>query len=159
MFHGESPGSKKYAHPNDYKIDSQPIKPKIFIYKPDARNRIFFRTSFKLTESTYTAATFILDTGCTSHFNICQDLKTILESRIKISDSVDYIEANVNNDKAFLTVDYNLLEVEKPVNVIGLPMFFYLGISFKQQRIGTFQFDSRERIARDVCTFANFLYL
>lgn len=158
MFRGESPGTKKYAHPDDYKIDTQPIKPEVFLYKPDARNRIFLRTSFKLTESTYTAATFLLDTGCTSHLNICSDLKNILEPRVKIGDSGDYIEANVNNEKAFLTIDCDLPDVHKPANVIGLPMFFYLGLSFKQQRIGTFKFD-KDRIARDACTFANFPYL
>ena len=120
--------------------------------------RLFLRTSFQLSETTFTAATFLVDTGCCSYFNICQDLKTVLKPRIKKGDGKNYIETTVNGNKGFLTVDSNLPDIHQPANVIGLPMFFYLGIGFKCNRIGTFVFDDDD-IARDVCTFVKFSFL
>ena len=144
-----------YAHPDDYKKDSKPIEPTIFLYKPDARVRLFLRTSFQLTETTFTAATFLVDTGCCSYLNICEDLKKILRPRIKRADTGNYLETVVNGNKGFITLDSDLPDI---ANVIGLPMFFYLGISFNNQRIGNFDYDEDD-IAYNVCKMASFPYL
>lgn len=75
LYRGESLGSKLYALPTDYKVDDQAIQPEVFLFKGNnSRNRLFFRTSFRLSETKFTAATFLLDAGLCSHFQFSDDL-------------------------------------------------------------------------------------
>lgn len=156
MFRGIS---KLYAHPEDYCIDSEPIKPNLFLYKPDTRIRLFLRISIKISENQFTAATFLFDTGCCPHFNVSPVLKNLIRCRIEKSDiGADYLVTNVNGESAKCIVKEDLPEIHKPANVMGLPMFFLLGLSFQQNRVAAFEYDGDD-IAHNVGTINDIKYI
>jgi hypothetical protein len=144
-----------YAHPDDYRIDNKPIKPHLFFYKPDTRIRLFLRISIKISENQFTAATFLLDTGCCPHFNMSPVLKNLISSRFVKSDiGPDYLVTKINEESAKCIVK----EIHKPANVMGLPMFFLLGLSFQQNRVAAFEYD-RDDIAHNVGTINDIKYI
>eukprot|EP00981_Chlorochromonas_danica_P000330 scaffold85_cov175-Ochromonas_danica.AAC.15 len=138
-FRGRQPGTKLYAHPTDYQTDSQPIIPELFLYKEGARTRFFLRTSFKLLNGNYTAATFLVDSGITS-----QATGSDIGS--------DYITTTIGDIKANCSVEYNKM-TPKPANIIGFPMLLLLGLRFNQSRLEGLIYDT-ENVAREVCTFS-----
>eukprot|EP01031_Cornospumella_fuschlensis_P037420 gene37420-45441_t len=138
-FRGYAPGTKKYAHPDDYKEDNAPVKPENFLYKSgDGYNRKFFiRVSFRTTPDgdenvKFTSATF-LDTGCCHDLEVCEDLGQLLTHRWKKDSVHDYIMIEIENDTHMCYIKSNSPEGHKPVNVMGLPLFFALGLQFHQQ--------------------------
>lgn len=95
----EKHGGQNYALPTDYKIDAEPIKPEVFLYKGNnSRNRLFFRTSFQLPSGTFTAATFLLDAGLCSHFQLCDKLYGLLidNGRVIQGGPTDYLKTTIN---------------------------------------------------------------
>jgi hypothetical protein len=160
MFRGLTNKSKLFAHPEDYRLDNKPIKPSLFLYKPDTRIRLFLRISLKVSqEDRFTAATFLLDTGCCPHLNISSLLKNHIRSRIKKNDTgADFLVTEINGETVNCIVKEDLPEVRKPANVMGLPMFFLLGLSFTQNRLATFTYDEDD-VAHDVGKICNVAYL
>ena len=135
-FRGHGVNTHKYAHPDDYKVTDSPIKPYAFLYKGErGRNRIFVRTSLKLDvsedNSKFTSATFLLDTGCCPHFNICDVLFEMIKPRVvKDSSPFDYMAVNINGQKHLCEICHDLPDIHKPTNCMGVPMFFALGLKF-----------------------------
>jgi hypothetical protein len=132
----------------------------MFLFKGErGRNRLFFRTSFCLqaepssTSAQFTAATFLIDTGCCTHFNSCDTLAALLTKRIvKDSYPFDYISINLGDKKMQYEVSTDLSDIHNLANVVGLPMlFFSLGIKLKPNHIANFSSDEY-RIVRDVVT-------
>jgi hypothetical protein len=134
-------GTVQYAHPDDYKFDSHPIKPNVFIYKAGGRQRLFLRASTKLDSTTFTTATYLFDTSCSVPLQISEYLNKKIRGRILKSDSADYIEFTMTNRVNNLTVHYNLPNVHKPANFAGLPLFFLLGVRFKHEGVGGLEYD------------------
>jgi len=162
-FRGLIPGSKLYAHPDDYKIDGKPMKPELFLYRnDDLRTRLFLRTSIKLSEDaddeSYTSATFLFDTGCCPHIMLSEYLQDLLAKRVKTDTFPgDYMKIKIGQNYHNCQVRSDLPDIHKPANVLGLPMFFSLGIKFKGAHINAFSLDA-DRIAHDVATFDHFEY-
>lgn len=171
------------AHPEDYRIENEPIQPNLFLYKPlnnsadeyssnllvtalneapilcansnlhqykpDTHIRLFLRMSIKISENQFTAATFLLDTACCPHFNVSPVLKTLIRSRIKKSDiGADYLVTIIKEENAECIVK------EGPANVMGLPMFFLLGLSFQPNPV----YDE-EDIAYNIGTMTDIPYI
>jgi hypothetical protein len=160
-YRGESPGSKLYALPTDYKVDDQAIQPEVFLFKGNnSRNRLFFRTSFRLSETKFTAATFLLDAGLCSHFQFSDDLYNLMVdyNRVIQGGPTDYMEVNINGVKHQCLVQNDLPHVHKPANVIGLPMFFALGLKFDALNINVAAMD-KERVVRNHVKFETFKFL
>ena len=125
------------AHPDDYVIEKEPIRPDLFLYKNGNRNRLFLRISIRLEENKFMAATFFLDSGCCSHMRLQGGVLHRIKSRLQKSDvSDDYMEI------------YGNLEHFTFVNVMGLPMFFLLGITFPQVKLTSLEYDHE-----DVCHY------
>lgn len=138
-----------YAHPEDYRIENEPIQPNLFLYKPDTRLRLFLRMSIQISDNQFTAATFLLDTACCPHFNVSPMLKNMIRKRIKKSDiGADYLVTKVKGESAACIVK------EGPANVMGLPMFFLLGLSFQPNPV----YDE-ENIAHNIGTMTDIPYL
>eukprot|EP01031_Cornospumella_fuschlensis_P026708 gene26708-32274_t len=127
-FRGYAPGTKKYAHPDDYKEDNVPVKPEIFLYKSgDGHNRIFMRVSSRTTPDgdenvKFTSATFILDTRCCHDLEVCEDLGRLLTHRWKKDSVHDYIKIQIENDTHMCYIKSDLPEGHKLANVMGLPV-------------------------------------
>ena len=137
--------NKLYAHPDDYCIDSAPITPQLFLYKDGVRSRLFLRISLKLTEnsdSAFTTATFLLDTGACAHLFLSPKLFSLLKQRIHMEDAgLDYLNSFVSESSVKCQVKKDLPSIHQPANVMGLPMLFLMGLKLKQGRISTFSFD------------------
>eukprot|EP01032_Pedospumella_encystans_P024490 gene24490-27698_t len=137
-FRGKENG-KVYAHKDDYVVTRDVIKPEVFLYRGSdgTKDRLFFRTSIKLNSDpadlTFTSATFLFDTGCCPHLNVSEDLKKLLKGRIKKDDGREfYVSSYVDGVKHQCIVKSDLPDQHKPANVMGLPMFFALGIAFRK---------------------------
>jgi hypothetical protein len=140
-----NPGSKFFADADDYKKDSKPVEPEIFLYNLLLEFVHFCAHSFKLAESTFNLRRFLLILSV-APVSISRDLKSVLKPRIRRADRENYIETIVDN-KGFLTVDSDLPDTHKQANIIGVPMFFYLGIGFTCSGVGSFQFDVKISLA------------
>jgi hypothetical protein len=152
-YRGTLPGTTPYANHKDYQTDPEPIAPELFLFKDGARTRLFFRASLKLSTGTFTAATFLVDSGCCSHFNICDELRLKLQGRIHKSDiGSDNITTQIGGLKADCSVNYSL--AHKPANIIGLPMLLLLGLQFNHSRMVNLTYDE-ENVARDFSSFSN----
>lgn len=156
---------KPYAHKNDYQIDDAPITPTVFLYRGSygTRCRLFFRTSIKLTSNPadhrFTAATFLLDTGCCPHLNLSVQLQNLLEGHIQKNDGREfYISTLVDDVLHNCVVKYDLPTQHTSINVMGLPMFFALGIAFRKGRIFALELDD-EDTSHKVATFGQFKFL
>ena len=79
-------------------------------------------------------------------------LRKRIASRIRKSDTADYIKTELLAESMNLTVHDDLPDMHKPANFLGLPMFFLLSINFKHTSIGRLNYDI-EGIAHDACTF------
>lgn len=131
------------AHPDDYTIEKEPIRPDLFLYKNGNRNRLFLRISIRLAENKFMAATFFLDSGCCSYMRLQESFLYRIKSRLQKSDvSDDYLEIYGNQAKC------TVLEHCTSLNVMGLPMFFLLGITFPQAKIAFLEYDDE-----DVCHY------
>lgn len=82
IYRGLKEGTVMYAHPEDYNFDSRPMRPIVFFCKDGARQRLFLRASTKLDNNTYTAATYLLDTGCCIPLQISEVLRRRLTGMI-----------------------------------------------------------------------------
>lgn len=135
-------GLFSYAHPDDYKIVQEPIRPDLFLYKIGTRNRLFLRISIRLEERKFMSATFFLDSACCSYMRVQGDLLVRMKSRLQKSDiSDDYMEVSWGTtEKAKCTV----LEHYTNLNVMGLPMFFLLGLEFPMSKITSLNYDEEE---------------
>lgn len=160
IFRGIPNNSKLYAHPEDYRIDNEPIKPSLFLYKPGTRIRLFLRISLKISDSQFTTATFLFDAGCCPHFNVSPILKNLIRSRIKKSDiGADYLVTEINGENAKCIVKENISETQKhAANIMGLPMLFLLGLSLQQNRVATFVYDE-ENVAYDIGTICDIKHI
>ena len=154
-----------YAHPDDYKNDTSPIKPSVFLYRGSmgARERMFIRTSIKLsndsTDQRFTAATFLFDTGCCPHLNLSSRLQNLLQGRIKKDEGREFFISTTVDDvqhKCITKTDMPIQQAQ--VNVMGLPMFFALGLSFRKGKVFSFELN-QDDIAHDIATFGDFKYL
>lgn len=164
-FRGTVPGSKRYAHPTDYKISTEYIKPEVFLYKgAGGRGRLFFRTSICLREgsdvapSTYTNATFFVDTGACPELAVCDELYDLMSPRIKQSFRFDFIESDLNDKKRQLVVSKAVQEYHKPANLIGLPMLFLLGFKFPTCEVDGLDHDL-DRVVKNVVDINEFKFL
>lgn len=146
-FRGEQDSTLIYAHPEDYKISKFAIKPDLFFYKPGFRVRLFLRISCELSEGYFFSATFMLDSGCCPGINASSRLYELLRPRLVNSEADRYLRATVAGNSVKIIVKQNL--PESSANVMGLPMFFIMGLSFKQQMSSRFHFDS-SNVAHDV---------
>lgn len=155
---------KLYAHKNDYQIDDAPIQPTAFLHRGrfSARTRLFFRTSIKLTsdpaDERFTAATFLFDTGCCPHLNLSVQLQNLLEDRIKKDDCEYYISTLVDDVQHNCVVKYDFPTQHSSLNVMGLSMFFALGLSFRKGHVFSLELDTEDS-SHDVATFGDFKYL
>lgn len=164
-FRGDD-GGKRYAHKDDYKVTTTPIKPHVFLYRGSggSRVRLFFRTSIKLNNDpsnlTFTTATFILDTGCCPHMNLSDELTELLADRIIEDDGREfYISTHIKEVKHQCIVKSDLPDQHKTANVMGLPMFFALGIAFPEGSLFSLKID-KEKVAYDAATISSgFEYL
>eukprot|EP01031_Cornospumella_fuschlensis_P024681 gene24681-29824_t len=157
-FRGIVPGTVLYAHPDDYKVDTTPVKPSIFVYKDGARTRLFMRASTRISDTSFTAATYVFDTGCSVPMQISALLRKRIATRILRSDGPDYLKTGLVGGNTSITLHYDLPRLHQPANFMGLPMFFLLKIAFKHTQMGRLEYDE-EGVARDVCTFdENFKY-
>lgn len=157
----EQSGGRKCALPTDYKIDAEPIKPEVFLYKGNnSRNRLFFRTSFQLPSGTFTAATFLLDAGLCSHFQLCDELYELLINNVRVIQGgpTDYLKTTINGIEHNCLVQNDLPHRHKPANVIGVPMFFALGLRFAAVDIAKVRMDG-ERVVRDFVGVEPFKFL
>jgi hypothetical protein len=160
-FRGGSPGGKFYALPTDYHIDDQPIQPEVFLFKGNnSRNRLLFRTSFWLSETKFTAATFLLDAGFCTHFQFSDDLYDLMVKykRVVQGGPTDYMMVNIHGVQHDCLVQNDLPHIHKPVNVIGLPMFFTLGLKFDAVNINNVPMD-KERVVRNNVKFEPIKFL
>lgn len=138
-----------YAHPDEYKIDTSPIKPSVFLYRGcmGARERMFIRTSIKLcndsTDQRFTAATFLFDTGCCPHLNLSSRLQNLLQCRIKKDEGRELFISTTVDDVQHKCITKSDMQVQ--VNVMGLPMFFALGLSFHKGKVFSFELDPRTK--------------
>ena len=128
-------GLLSMAHPDDYKIVNESIRPDLFLYRNGNRNRLFLRISIRLEENKFMSATFFLDSGCCSHMRLQGDFLHCIKHRLLKSDiSDDYMEI-------YGKANCSVLEHCASLNVMGLPMFFLLGISFPQAKIALINYD------------------
>ena len=159
LFRGLENKEQIYAHPDDYKYTNEPIIPQIFLYKAGVRIKIFMRVSFQIAKDRYISATFVCDTSCIAHFLISDKLKLFLKERIHKSDvGPDYLKTNLNGENVECVVKDDVPKSHQPANIIGLPMFFLLGIQFPKQRLSTFNYDEQD-VAYDVASFTEFSYI
>ena len=161
FYRGHEPGSKVYAHPRDYKLDMQAIQtPEMLVYKgPNSRNRLFLQTSFKLTDNYFTAATFLLDAGFGSHFQFCDELYGMMvrNGRVNQNGPFDSLVTTIN-DREKCLVQNDVSHNQNPANVIGLPMYFALGLKFNAEDITKMVMD-KDRIVHYCVRFEPFKYL
>jgi hypothetical protein len=157
-YRGLVPGTKKFAHAEDYRNDSCPVKPEAFLYKSgDGHNRILVRLSFRITpdgcpDVRYTSATFILDTGCCHDLEVCDELSALLTHRWRKDSIVDYVKVQIEDEVHICHIKSDLPPSHQPTNVMGLPFFFALGIQFRAARFYNLIGDD-VGIIRDVVTW------
>lgn len=158
-------GGKSYAYKDDYMRATSPIKPYVFLYRGSdgTRGRLFLRTSIKLRsdphDNSFTTATFLLDTGCCPHINLSPQLRDLLKYRIKKDNGREfYISSKVNDSEHRCIVKSDLPNQRQPANVMGLPMFFALGIAFRKGHMFSYELDD-QNVAHDVASFGRFEYL
>lgn len=116
------------------------------------------RFSFSLAENMYVTSTFVVDTGCCSHFLLCDTLWNILLCNGRLLKDVFYIKIKVGEISTKCLVYNEMPENHKPVNIIGLPMFFLLNLKFRHNKIQSFTFDE-QNCAYDCVDFVNFDFL
>jgi len=98
-----------------------------------------------LDEAQFMSATFLLDSTCCSHLRLQGDFLHKIKSRVLCSDVSDsYIELSQSSG-----AQCSILEHCTWLNVMGLPMFFLLGLSFPNQRMTKFNYDD-ENICNDI---------
>lgn len=127
------------------------------------RTRLFARMSVQLAANQFTSATFLLDTGCCVHLNVCRELKQLMASRLTCSDlGPQYLTMSVQGQRSQCTVvsaeedsimssSAHHQQQTVAANVMGLPMLLLLGIRFQQQSIGALKCDDLG-IVRDAVT-------
>jgi len=134
--------AKLYAHPDDYMVSDGAISPYVFLYRDGTRVRLFYRTSLRTNDGKFTTATFLLDTGGCPALYLSPTLQTLLRDRIEVDDlGTRWIRTNIGGEDVRLLVRFDLPSEHRPANVMGLPMFFLLGLTFPQVRINTLVFD------------------
>jgi hypothetical protein len=116
------------------------------------------RISIKLAENSFISATFLMDTGCCSHLMVSPILMALIKPRlIKNEVGNDHIVTQVNNKSVICVVSPMEDERHQPANLIGLPLFFLMGIQFTEQKVSSFEYD-KDDIAHEVVT-QSLLYL
>lgn len=126
----------KFAHPDDYKIDSKPVSPEIFLYKSgEGHNRLFVRASVRTSKDgvfpeSFTAATFLVDTGFPSDLLVCNALAWLMRHRVNKDANHDYIKVKIGDEEHSCDIKIGA-EEHQQVNVMGLPWLFALGLQFK----------------------------
>eukprot|EP00834_Sanchytrium_tribonematis_P006170 NODE_430_length_7576_cov_0.738665.p4 type:complete len:177 gc:universal NODE_430_length_7576_cov_0.738665:685-1215(+) len=139
---------KMYAHPNDYMVTNNIIQPNIFYYRRNQRARLFLRLSIKIENEQYTIATFLLDTGCSTHLYVSDRLNGLLKHRIMMDElGFEYIEMHIHGEKVNCLV--NGTGNQHSANVMGLPMLILLGFNLKQLLPSQMKFDD-EFVANDI---------
>lgn len=153
------------AHKDDYNITTTPIKPEIFLYRGSngSRDRLFFRTSIKLSnnpsDQRFTSATFIFDPACFPHFNLSDDLKNLLKDRINREEGREFfISTTIDEEKHLCIVKNDLPHHQKSVNVMGLPILFAMGVTFKKGQIWGFPLDE-EDVAHEIADLGSFRFI
>mmetsp|Transcript_126150 Transcript_126150/g.247317 ORF Transcript_126150/g.247317 Transcript_126150/m.247317 type:complete len:174 (-) Transcript_126150:347-868(-) len=163
-YRGRQPGSKKYAHPDDYKQSHQPIKPEVFLYKgAGGRGRLFLRTSIRLNKASdpvpiFTNATFFVDTGACPELTLCEELYDMLRPRIVQKFKYDCMLTKIGNKNYEFTVSTALDDGHKPANLLGLPAFFAMGFKFKACGLDDLPQDD-ERVVHNVVEVEPFDFL
>jgi hypothetical protein len=158
-FRGESNPAKLYAHPDDFEKCTEPIAPEVFLYKAGAISRLFMRISIKLAENSFTSATFLMDTGCCSHFMISPTLMSLLKPRLIMNEiGCDHIVSTLHGKEVKCVIVPMEDERHHPANVIGLPIFFLLGIQFTQGKVSSFEYNT-DNIARGIVSMPLVSYL
>jgi len=162
-FRGHEPGTKLYAHPDDYQKETKPITPEFFLFRgPNGRGRLFLRASFKISKETkpsmFTSATFFVDSGACPELTVCEDLYKLLEPRIVQHFRYDFIHTEINGKKLKFQVSTSLDAKHKPANLMGLPVFFALGLKFHTAAVDELEHD-KLRIVRDIGTLEPFDFL
>jgi hypothetical protein len=143
-FRGHGDITKVFAHPLDYELVDAPIKPEVFVFKPGSRCRMFFRVSIKVGDRFF-SATFLLDSGCCPHINASEVLYGLIKPRLVRSDvGESFMQTLVNGNVVKIVVKREVPTIHQPANIMGLPMFFLMGLTFKQQRIATLVFDEND---------------
>lgn len=149
-----SDGGKLYAHKDDYKITSSPIKPEVFLYLGKKGSRLFCRSSFKLSnginDNRYTSATFLLDSSTSHHFDVCPELHKLLRDRICSDELGRFIATEIGGVKHRCIV-----RQEHPLNIMGLPMFLAMSLSFNKGPLSNLVLD-KEFVAHDAASFTEF---
>lgn len=146
--------TKLFAHPEDYKVTEDFVPPSMFVFKHETRTRLFVRLSFRLDsdggleyKSRFVSATFVMDTGCSPHFIISDELWGILSSHKRIHESElgpSYIDTKVGGKHAKCRVSNDVPSQHKPANFLGLPMFFLLGVKFPAIKIGELDYEKSD---------------
>lgn len=98
----------------------------------------------------FTAATFLVDTGCCAHFHVCKELKQLIMPRLNtaVLGMPDHLTMECR--PALCSVQES---VQQPINVMGLPMFVLLGIGCSASSL---RFDAHG-IAHNVATVADWI--
>lgn len=140
-FRGLKEGTVFNAHPDDYKLDSHPIKVNVFIYKPSRRQRLSYVNPRKsrITSSRRPPSCVIQVSQCRCRSpTLCADGLAVA---ILMSDSADYIKTIMMGRSNNLN---GLPKVHQPANIAGLPLFFLLDVHFKHASVSELQYDGED---------------
>jgi hypothetical protein len=107
------------------------------------------RISVRLSQNQFVAATFLLDTGCCPHFNLSTPLSDLIASRIEKDVGEDFLQTTIDGKNYNCIVKCEVPEVHHPANIMGLPMFFAMGLSFNEGTVHKFLFD-KYKVARNI---------
>lgn len=136
---------------------AEPTTFEVLLYKSGARCNLFLTASFRLAENSFITATFLMDTRCSHHFVVGPTLMALLRSRLVRNDvGHDYIETTVNGIRVKCAVAPAPND-DDDVNLVGLPLFFLLGLEFEQDALSHFCFD-KDNIARNVVAMSSVSY-
>jgi len=125
-----------WAHPEDYKIISQPIKPEFIFHSLvfNTHARLLLRASVQLEESSFMALTFVVNTGAPKPFYFSEKALPILMDRnlvhsVKDTSGGPYVNVNGRN----ATCEQSPYK-HRHANLMGLEMTARLGLHISEDR-------------------------
>ena len=129
---------QKFAHPEDYIIQSTPIEPECIFRSCLGHNQLIYRTSIYAAPEKYFSLSFICNTGAPKHIYL-------VPKAIKLFQLCNRIHTDNETDLSWITVSYKKCPisvtplVQQPANILGLKMLCRLGLQLSDHE---FEFNS-----------------
>jgi hypothetical protein len=126
-------------HPDDYKVQSEPIIPEFIVHQAGNHIRLIWRVSFRCAAG-YIPISFIVDTGGMNYFYFSEDAVIVLEENsvvVRDDDANNYVRMRVGENVVRASFEDSPAHA-KPANLIGLKLIFKLQLQLRANN--TFNF-------------------